>query len=97
MYYSYCPISYTPSPLTPQVPITGLSSGWHLNLNCLMRSRVSYLWGDSMNEIKFVFLLLISYINLIIRPLKESRREEGKFFLFLYSDYTAILMAPDFK
>lgn len=50
-----------------------------------------------MNEIKFVFLLLISYINLIIRPLKESRREEGKFFLFLYSDYTAILMAPDFR
>lgn len=38
-----------------------------------------FLWGYRTYEIKFVFLLLMFYINLIIRPVKNSRRKEKKF------------------
>lgn len=40
--------------------------------------RSQILTGFPYIEIKFVFLLLIFYINLSIRPAKETKRKEGE-------------------
>lgn len=38
------------------------------------------LMDSCKNIMKFVFILLMSYVNLIIRPTEKSRREEGEIF-----------------
>ena len=56
---------------------------------------LAILWVSQTYEIKFVFLLVIlSYVNVVIKPVKETQRLEGKFsspitqrnsvFLFLF-------------
>ena len=63
------------SPLYPQTPTPFLLSG------CLAAFWVfTFLCRSCTYAILFVFLLLMSFVNLIIRPAKEPRKVEGKIF-----------------
>ena len=54
-----------------------LNSWYHISFHCLTLLSHKFLWGSHTQQIKFVNL---SHINLIIRPAKEPRREEGRNF-----------------
>ena len=58
------------------------SSGWCISLNWLTCPCVSYFYGSPIcMKLNSFYPVNLSYVNLIIRPVKESRREEGKAFL----------------
>ena len=70
------------SPLKPQVAIPFLSSRWYISLNCQACPWISLsLWCPYTNIIKCGYFspVNLSYINLIIRPVKEPRRARKKF------------------
>ena len=59
-----------------------LSPRWNINLEYRSCPGVSYFYGAPVH-MKLIFFspVNLSYVHLIIRPAKEPRRVEGKFFL----------------
>lgn len=72
------------SPWVPQTLTLLLSSRGHINLYCLSVFEPFTFGGFRTYVITFVFLLLMSYVNLLIRPDKECRQEDGESFLSLH-------------
>lgn len=73
------------SPLKPQVAIPFLSSRWYISFNCQDCPWISLsLWGSHTNIIKCIFFSLasLSYVDLIIKPVKEHRRTEENLYNF---------------
>lgn len=64
------------SPLKPQGPLPFISSGQHISFSCLTAFGSH---GDFC--IYKIFIQLMSYVTLIIRPVIEPGREEGSFLL----------------
>lgn len=74
----------------PPVAISFLSPGWYISPNCPTCPGVSYLYGAPV-RIKLNFSPVhLSYVNLTIRPAKETQKVERKLFS-LYNKLLIIL------
>lgn len=76
--------------LKPPVAISYLSPGWHISPNCPTCPGVSYLYGAPVGIKLNVSPVHLSYVNLIVRPAKETQKIERKIF-FLYTKLLIIL------
>lgn len=69
-------------PLSPDAYLFLFSLKWHISFNGVTGfDPLMPMSGSHTYKIKFVFLVNLSYFNVIISPAKEPRRKEGESFL----------------
>lgn len=69
------------SPLWPHTLIPFLSSGCYISFNYLASFWVSYFYGVCyIHNYIYFSPVIVSYVNLVIRPARKPRRVKGNFF-----------------